>query len=111
MDTGDKVHVEFDGTVHYVNYVNVVTVKGPLGGLLAVPKTCVTVLEPADWPPQIGDIWAVGEIEYCARENYVLKDQMVVEPIDAYEREESFYEATMCNFKALKPRLVRRRSE
>lgn len=62
-------------------------------------------LEPASWPPQLGDIWETGGKEYYVRRHSMRDDNVIC----SFDGESSFYQSDLDAFKALSPRLVRRR--
>jgi hypothetical protein len=116
--TGDKVHVEFDG---------VVTSRYE-GGWLVIEdggswyrhqiwatgaEKVVTRLEPKNWPPQPGDIWAVAgaaeDQEWFART--ATFGRVVLDGAETGSQVHYGYssEFGFDKFKALNPRLVRRR--
>lgn len=73
--TGQRVHVEFDGTVPpYMGGTEArVLINGSYQHWLNPVNLKVTALDPANWPPQAGDIWSTidgengSETEWFAR--------------------------------------------
>ena len=64
----------------------------------------VAVLDPADWPPQAGDIWAADGQEWFARKGADADLMMIPEDRGFAPREAG-------RFLALNPALVRRRGQ
>lgn len=115
---GDKITVTFTGTIretgskdacakvtddsdcefnHYV-YLNSSAVE-------------ITRAEPDNWPPQVGDIWEVAGNEYSVRRNSASPEQLVIQLLDIDESTSrwEYYKDNQDKFKALNPRLIRRR--
>jgi hypothetical protein len=119
--TGDRVHIEFDGTVES-GCVNVKDSDG-IGayGMVAVHRItsddgCIHFVylgepgiweaaEPDDWPPREGDIWKAGGHEYFARQHSSCKGQLTM----VGDHGTLYYGNDVPRFKALNPNLVRRR--
>lgn len=108
---GQRIHVEFDGTVTgqsgSIVYVTHDTEK--MGGYeFEVHSDSVTLLDPAGWPPQVGDIWEAEGREYYVRKNEYShleeKRQIVMVP-DAGSW------VDLDDLKGLNPVLVRRRGQ
>jgi hypothetical protein len=68
---GQRVHVEFDGVVYTTPGAGssgfYVSADDYHGGPSWVPVSKVRALDPADWPPQPGDLWsnADGELFFA----------------------------------------------
>lgn len=123
---GDKVRIEFDATIidgpnSAVGRLYTYTVTQKAGAssgathyvYLTEDNARVTKpAEPESWPPQAGDIWNAGGIEYFVYSGILGLNAF---PFDgASSGRESYSESPMGNslsdFKALSPVLVRRRS-
>ena len=102
---GQRVHVEFDGRVSNVRDEYCVTVKTDDAAYMVINVTYITPLDPANWPPQVGDIWEVEGEEYYVRENR--RGEIV---IDRFTNLASSFVQGRLDFKSLSPTLVRRRS-
>lgn len=116
---GQRVRVEFDCNYAYDDDGWVV-VRTPDGYLQKIwPASFAdyaTPVAPAKWPPRIGDIWEANGAEYYARENTCSVGTVVLDRFDRDEDDDSevFYEVNrgeLDAFKALNPRLIRRRGE
>lgn len=109
---GQRVHVEFDAEIVSVGNTCLVVHHGGHNSWVSPSTTKVTLANPVDWPPQVGDIWEAEGQEYYAEE--WKRDSLTVQPFShrdsnfAYsDREE--YAKSLNDFKALSPTLVRRR--
>ena len=65
---GQRVHVEFDGTVEATS-LGTFYVRRDDGVLNTIdPATCtVTAADPEGWPPQPGDVWERDGVRWFAR--------------------------------------------
>jgi hypothetical protein len=120
--TGDRVHIEFDGTLK--SDCIIVNDPRPGGeGDVAVyqvnddNENCIHYIyldagiyrkaDPKDWPPETGDVWEAEGHEYFARPNTVCRGEFSL----IGDHGDGFYgKAEVEKFKALSPRLVRRRA-
>jgi hypothetical protein len=88
-----------DGCIHYI-YMH------------PANTTVIELAEPASWPPQVGDVWEAGGVEYYVR-MVTYNNTVIVAPFEfGSNAGRSYYEAganEFEQFKALKPKLVRRR--
>ncbi len=119
---GQRVRIEIEGTVSLTVDNTWLQVHpdgyGPGTDLsLSLKGIKVTLLDPPNWPPQVGDIWEKGGMEYHAEEwrRASLTDVgLVLQPYShrddnyAYSDQKS-YMRNLDDFKALNPVLVRRR--
>lgn len=128
FNVGDKVHVEFDAVVTengtsgrdrmFTQTLKEVTDKpGYVGTVhyvyLHEDNATVVEAEPASWPPQIGDVWEANGDEYFVY-NAIFGGATVfpfagTSPLEFYSND-SYSDNSLDDFKALKPKLVRRRS-
>jgi len=100
---GQRVHVEYVGVIQDTHPELLwVHPDDPDVGAFSVPVKAVTLADPKDWPPQVGDIWEGRGMEWFARKGE-LSDNMILAP----ERGDDDW--TQQEFKALNPILVRRR--
>lgn len=117
LEPGTRVHVEFDGIVEDSNHVNSTTRVRTCEGtgydhyIYLGDRDAYAVIEPTDWekygPPQVGDLWANGEVEYFVRRNWARPGQVVITSFD--DDWSYYYQSDLEHFKALNPRLIRRR--
>lgn len=85
------------GTYHYI-WVN----DGLSGS--------VELTEPANWPPQLGDVWRLPDgTEFFARRNTCKRDRLVLVSDRADDERSNFYDTEFDDFKGLGPSLVRRK--
>jgi hypothetical protein len=109
---GTRVHVEFDGVVHKgygdVHPLHVAVSDGGSLHHLHLMSDNVTVIPPADWPPQIGDIWEADGHEYYVRQHCFDTERYAVE---GFNQETGSYSDDLDDFKALNPVLIRRRGQ
>lgn len=61
---GQRVHVEFDGTVENYPPGTSVYVRRDDGVLNLISSDCITLTDPPGWPVQAGDIWRRGDSEW-----------------------------------------------
>jgi hypothetical protein len=108
---GQRVHVEFDGTISRQIHEYGIEVQTADDAYMAINVAYITPLEPADWPPQLGDIWEVDGEEYYARENraQVRRGEIVIDRFG--NPADSFVQGRFDDFKSLSPTLVRRRGQ
>lgn len=74
----------------------------------------VTVLDSADWPPRVGDIWEAEGREWAARDIYDDNPNQVVLTVLDYPGLQAppiVHQHSLDDFKALNPALVRRRGQ
>lgn len=115
---GQRVKVEYEGTV------------APCGGgmdavikskdapyddrlyLLDLAGIKVTLLDPPDWPPRVGDIWEAEGREYYVCGSSV-KGGVIIEPFNVTNpgSKWQYADELLDDFKALNPTLVRRRGQ
>ena len=120
---GQRVRVEVEGVIDWTLSDGRIRLRQPSGFAdyvrVTAPDAKVTVLDPPDWPPQVGDIWEADGMEYHAEEWH--RDPydpvtLVLQPSShrpdtwAYSND-SCYEKNLDDFKALNPVLVRRRGQ
>jgi hypothetical protein len=112
---GQRVRVEYEGTIETVLkgsdgpqtalYVHVYGAHKDKSNYVYPKHAKVTLLDPPDWPPQVGDIWeAEGREWFCAYSPKYGEDRMV--PENSGTRT-----LPLGSFKALNPVLVRRRGQ
>ena len=110
---GQKVHVEFDAVVGRLTTKGA-WVESSAGTTHSIPAEYMTLTDPENWPPQVGDIWELDGEEYYARANRSIRVRGTV-VLDAFEADRhSIYEhdsAEWDNFKNCFPTLVRRRGQ
>jgi hypothetical protein len=110
---GQRVRVEFEGIVDWFDG-EVLQLSSDIPReshrLVKVDtfNTKVTPAGPADWPPQVGDIWEAEGEEYYACDD-AFGDGIRVESFDYGKHSESY--KNLDPFKALNPVLVRRRGQ
>lgn len=84
---------------------------------LNAPFAKVEILDPANWPPQVGDIWEAGGREYFARLSGQQSIWLIVSDCHAAamaDNQPDYYEnvpGSLDAFKALNPVLARRRGQ
>jgi hypothetical protein len=122
VKTGDRLHIEFDGTLKSDCIIVKDTRTGGEGEVAVYQvnddkENCIHYVyldagiyrkaDPKDWPPEPGDIWEKQGHEYFARPNTLYPDQLslIGDDGDGY-----FGNTEVERFKALNPRLVRRRA-
>ena len=119
---GERVRVVIEGEVNtyskggglyeaiYVTTGNGYECHYVLLGIAGSPKGTVSVerLDPAGWPPQVGDIWEADGREYCVQK-WPLGAKVRVSSFDAPDT--YWYAIELEGFKALNPVLVRRRGQ
>jgi hypothetical protein len=70
----------------------------------------VELTEPANWPPQLGDVWQLPDgTEFFARCNTCNYDRLVLVADRSDDVRSNFYDSEFETFKALGPVLVRRK--
>jgi hypothetical protein len=111
---GDRVHVEFDGTVDYAGDQAILVHPDEAPIVHSVDNRLITLLDPAGWPPRVGDIWQAEGGEFYTRacrleskRREVVIESMDGEPVNFWEGSED--RSGLEDFKALRPVLVRRR--
>jgi hypothetical protein len=114
---GQRVHVEFDAVIDHVHYhgrldePQLVEVKREGNHYTnSVRLEDVTLAEPKDWPPEAGDIWEADGMEYFVRESRRNSGNLSVSSVSAEGNDYFSYEIGT-HFKALDPKLVRRRGQ
>jgi hypothetical protein len=108
-----KVSAVFEGELRCINGDGTVDVlpDSQAGEYLgrdveySIQSEFVTLADPENWPPQLGDIWAVGDKEWFAR--YSALTPVYLEAADPYQK--CYAEYSFDQFKALNPVLVRRK--
>lgn len=99
---GQRVKIELEGEITYVyNGPPRVSVIDDHGGVTQVNAEWVTLADPKDWPPQMGDIWEAEGREWFCR---------FVAGIPGMIPEDSGTCLELPSLKALSPVLVRRRN-
>jgi hypothetical protein len=110
---GQRVKVEFEGvildTYSYDGCVKLLDDGAKEDGwnhyvYLNSPAVKVTLADPKDWPPQVGDIWEAEGREYFIQES--MSRGMVIRPDDTMHTALSVE-----GLKRLSPVLVRRRGQ
>jgi hypothetical protein len=108
---GQRVHVEFDAIIETPSFnATEYRVKSVDSDKTSwIPKKYLTKIDPEGWPPQIGDIWCVGQnnVEYVITGNGhkgVLTPMTTMCAASYTTNEEAWDE-----FKIFNPVLVRRR--
>ena len=112
---GQRVKVEFEGTIQELeskdSCLRVVTDRGynhyvyvaERNGDQTDTGAKVTLADPKDWPPRVGDIWEAEGEEWFAREGNIIEIYLVsTRPNRSNDVDD---------FKALNPVLVRRRGQ
>jgi hypothetical protein len=123
---GQRVRVEIEGTVAsyhegggrhegmYVTTGNGEQCHYVRLGVAGSPKgtVSVTLLDPPDWPPQVGDIWESEGREYCVRGSNI-REGVIIEPFNVANPGPRWQYANelLDDFKGLNPVLVRRRGQ
>lgn len=115
---GDRVHVEFDGTVDESIIYGWTVIQDESGLSHQLWTTGIDRLarlsDPENWPPRIGDVWEAKGTEYFARSHSIHATRPVMHPVaggDCYYDATTVYRTrTMDAFKALGPKLLRRRT-
>lgn len=107
-----KVNAVFEGELRCINGNGTVDVlpDSQVGEYLGhdveyIQSEYVTLADPENWPPQLGDIWAVGDKEWFAR--FSALTPVYLEATGPYQKCYAGY--TFYEFKALGPVLVRRK--
>lgn len=113
LKPGQKVHVEFDAVVGRMTTKGA-WVESSAGTTHSIPAEYMTLTDPENWPPQVGDIWELDGVEYVARANRsirlrgsVVLDAIGVEPNSVYEHDSDRFD----DFARSYPTLVRRRGQ
>lgn len=112
---GQRVKVEYEGVVDWFDGEALQLSRDDsrkVSRLVRVDtfNTKVTLLDPADWPPQVGDIWEAEGKEYYGREcRTAMEPGVYVGAIHAAGRD--YMPGQLDGFKALNPVLVRRRGQ
>lgn len=99
-----KVHADFEGVVSLVNHdesVDVLT-DGADREIEYIPARFVTAIV-ENWPPQVGDVWSVNDVEYFVRRS-TFSGVALLMPDDP-----KLYVLESAPFKALNPVLKRRK--
>jgi hypothetical protein len=111
---GARVRVEFDGEI--ANYTSLgtkghnVAVRRDNGFVHSVrPEDVAGILEPSNWPPQVGDIWNADGKEFYVRADTIVPDSLVAASFDGLAAYWLDTAEDVDDFKALNPTLVRRR--
>jgi hypothetical protein len=112
---GQRVHVEFDGVISQViGETAWVLPGGNSPGLRArgIQVSAITLADPADWPPQVGDIWEADGREYYVRGRAVCTG-LIIEPFNTDDPgpKWQYTDELLDEYKALNPVLVRRRGQ
>ena len=110
---GQRVKVEYEGTVRRAgdNSLTILSDDGKYR-LVNANKARVTIMDPPNWPPRVGDIWEAEGREYFTR-GHSLRDDIIIEPFDMGNPGPKWQYADefLDDFKALNPTLVRRRGQ
>lgn len=129
LHPGERVHVEaFEGTVYTVTAFNghkscdLVRVQTSDHGVVAVPESLVTRVNPAGWPPVCGDVWQAAGHEWYVRDAGTT-DAIVIASFRPQEDIRTFFSSSHGDdnpepggsygveaFMRLRPVLVRRRA-
>jgi hypothetical protein len=112
---GQRVKVEYEGTVAFAfsdgRHIGIYQ-DGAVGtgsGTQVLVKTAiVTLLDPPDWPPRVGDIWEAQGQEYYVRRKFARMDGYAIESFTSAER---WIGETLDEFRAISPKLLRRRGQ
>jgi hypothetical protein len=115
---GRRVKVEFEGTVTAAgdDYLRVRQEGRPFsatGVTIAVEHATITLADPPDWPPQVGDIWEAEGQEYYVRQSVRKGGRVAVEPFASIAAGGLRFWNTdlLGEFKAHSPKLLRRRGQ
>ena len=110
---GDKITVTFTGTIYETDSHDMCAKVADDGEFsynhyvyLESPGVEVTRADPANWPPQVGDIWEAEGQEYYVR---VSKRDALRLFIGSFGGELDYLEYEVHKFKELNPKLIRRR--
>jgi len=110
---GDKITVTFTGKICEMGSHDMcakVTDDGECSFnhyvYLDSPAVEVTRADPANWPPQVGDIWEAEGQEYYVRSSRRYHDGVF---IGSYAAENDYMNYQLDKFKELNPKLIRRR--
>jgi hypothetical protein len=109
---GQRVKVELRGEIVDIHGKSELTyvVKTGSGNVWVYPNTAptITMLDPENWPPQVGDIWEADGREYYVRWNGSTKRPAVAsfDNTDTY-----WYAEGLEGFRKLSPVLMRRRGQ
>ena len=116
---GQRVHVAFDAVVSSVHAIgNLIEVQRE-GNLFtnSIQREDVTLAEPANWPPQVGDVWEADGLDWYVRQYRGKLATFTIEPFDQANRPNEHYDDAEIvgrynveEFKGLNPTLVRRRN-
>jgi hypothetical protein len=114
---GQRVHVAFDGTIDSLREGWLIVEDHSFGMYHQIwaygAENLVTPLNPEQWPPRVGDIWEAGGVEFYVRSDSDGRDMFVIESFDVNPEVDidcyAYYGRDLDEFKALNPRLVRRR--
>jgi hypothetical protein len=93
-------------------YLTVDTVDDTLG-------VTVEVMDPPNWPPQVGDVWEADGLDFYVRQYQGARGRIAIEPFERDSRPAVRYTDSVAaverdsldSFKALNPVLVRRRGQ
>lgn len=110
---GQRVHIELEGEIAAMEKAySLLEIRSDDGGEYCITTNSafkVTLADPKDWPPQVGDIWLADGKEYYVRQNQASsRHESVIGPFDI-TGEVEYYQDSHGQFKALSPVLVRRR--
>ncbi len=99
--SGQRVHVEYDGVVSIHGDAPWVIPSDYRHVAFQAPPGSVTIADPVDWPPHVGDIWSANGLEWFAR---VSSGEVLMSPEDMGAT------WNIDEFKTINPMLMRRRS-
>lgn len=110
---GQRVKVELEGEIRNPDSYNgcawIVAGDGEYSHYVYLDSSTagvkVTLADPEDWPPQVGDIWEADGKEWFVRKNTDSRVRVV------FVSEDNDMRVELENFKALNPVLVRRRGQ
>lgn len=115
---GQRVHVEYDGVIDNDPAGGRVVVRDSIGDRhFYIPDDVVTITpaEPANWPPQVGDVWEADGQDWYVRRYYGTSGTYVIESFDGRNHGNYFtdspYGGSVDEFKERNPVLTRRRGE
>lgn len=111
LKPGQRVSVTFTGTVRTPGTGHL-WIENDGGPSNLIPNGQITPLDPANWPPQVGDIWELDGYEYAAKQaRRGRPGKIFVVSVD--DREDGFYltDSRADEFKNSSPTLLRRRGE